>query len=70
MGSGQEQLKNSCEFRTELSGSRNAGKLSSGLTTGGLSSSIHLQRDSLILNSARRYLCLNISHRTVISAYL
>jgi hypothetical protein len=39
-------VESSCEFGTELSDSINAGKLLSGLTSGGLSSSAQLHRVS------------------------
>jgi hypothetical protein len=39
-------VESSCEFGIEPSGSMNAGKLSSGLTTGILSSSAQLRRVS------------------------
>jgi hypothetical protein len=41
-------VESSCECRNEPSGSINAGKLSSGLTSGGLSSSaqLHIERVS------------------------
>jgi hypothetical protein len=39
-------VESSCEFGIEPSGSINAGKLSSGLTSGGLSSSAQLNRVS------------------------
>jgi hypothetical protein len=41
-------VESSCEFSIEPSGSKNAGKLSSVLTTGDLSSSAQLQKASLV----------------------